>query len=61
MVESIRKLCKREGITLSALERRAGLPENSIYKWDVNRPSVDKVLAVAKILKSSVETIAKGG
>lgn len=47
MVEKIRGLCRKQGISISALEREIGLSNNSIGKWDVSLPSVDKVVKVA--------------
>ena len=47
MLEGIRKLCKRKGISMKQLEADIGLATNTIYRWDKNAPSIDKVISVA--------------
>ena len=59
LVENIKKACSMNNITIRELERRAGLPEHSIYKWNRNIPSVDRVARVADILKTTVEQLIK--
>lgn len=54
-VEIIKKLCKDNGITVKALEKQLGFGEKSIFKWDVNSPSVEKVAAVADYFGVSVD------
>ena len=53
--------CKEKKISVSELERKLGFAKSSIYKWDKNRPSVDRVLAVAKELETTVEQLMKEG
>lgn len=48
MVDKIRKLCAENNLSLRALEREMGFANGTIANWDKNRPSVDKVAAVAK-------------
>lgn len=51
MLENIKRLCAERGIpSLSELERLSGVPPKSIYRWDENRPSVDRAKAVADCL-----------
>ena len=58
MVEKIRAICKQRGITVRELEQRAGL-FNAIYRWDENRPSVDRVKAVADVLGVTVDDLLR--
>ena len=53
MVERIKAAAARQGFTLAQLERSLGFGARTIYKWDKNLPSVDKVLAVANFLQVS--------
>lgn len=59
LVENIKKACQKKQITLIDLERRAGLPINSIYKWDRNDPSIKRVARVASILGVTVDELLK--
>ena len=57
MVNKIASLCKERGISVLELERRSGLAARTIYKWDVNKPSVDKVKTVADTLGVTVDSL----
>lgn len=54
-VDIIKKLCKDKGITVKALEQQLGFSEKSVFKWDINSPSVEKVAAVADYFGVSVD------
>lgn len=56
LVERITSLCEKEGISLSELERRAGLGRG-IYRWNTSAPSSDKLLKVAEYFGVSVDSI----
>lgn len=60
MVHNIKEMCKKRGITLADLERRAVVSPKSIHRWDENEPSVYKVYRVAKVLNTTVEDLLKG-
>ena len=47
MLDIIRKLCQQNGITVTQLENEIGISKNSIYRWQANKPSIDKVQKVA--------------
>lgn len=47
MLDIIRKLCQEKGITVTQLETEIGISKNSIYRWQANKPSIDKVQKVA--------------
>ena len=57
MLKKIVEKCKEQGISIMELERRAGLAERTIYKWDESIPSVKKVLAVANALGCTVDEL----
>lgn len=69
MLEGIRKLCKRKGISMKQLEADIGLATNTIYRWDKNAPSIDKVIAVAdyfhvpmdEVLERNIGDISSAG
>lgn len=60
MVERIRALCKRDHLTIHALEQELGFPNNTVSKWDRNRPSVDRATAVADFFGVTVEFLVRG-
>ena len=57
MVERIRRACEEKGLTMAELEKRAGLPDNSIYKWDKHSPSAERVARVARALGVTTDSI----
>ena len=56
MLEKIKKLCLAQGITITQLENLLGW-SRSIYKWDTNKPSIDKVKAVADYFDVTVDSL----
>lgn len=61
MLSKITELCKVRKLSLLELERQAGLKSRTVYRWDENMPSVDKVKAVADVLGVTVDDLLKEG
>ncbi|MBQ6163332.1 MAG: helix-turn-helix transcriptional regulator [Clostridia bacterium] len=59
LYDVIRARCKDRGITVQELERRADIRRNTINRWGVNIPSVDKVMRVADVLGVTVDELLK--
>lgn len=57
LVDNIRSLCKEKGISLLKLETDCGFSNGTINKWDVNVPSVHKVMTVAKYFSVTVDDL----
>lgn len=55
LVEKIQKLCRNDKISLSKLEQTLGFGNGSIYKWDTNSPSANKVIKVAQYFKVTTD------
>ena len=55
MLERIKALCKHSCITITELERKAGLGRSTIRFWDNHPPAVDKVAKVARYFGVSVD------
>lgn len=55
IVQKIRYLCQREGITVAELERRIGLSNGQITKWRKQIPGIYKVNLVADYFDVSVD------
>lgn len=60
LVENIKSLCEAQGISIPKLEREVGFSKGSIYNWDKNSPSIDKVQKVADYFRESVDLILYG-
>ena len=57
MVKKISALCKERGISLAELERKCKLKPRTIYRWDKNIPSADKVKQVADFFDLSMNEL----
>ena len=54
-MERIRTLCKEKKITIAELERRSGISNGQIRKWDNTTPGSDKLMAIADYLDVSTD------
>lgn len=59
MLNQIKTLAKERKLTIAEVERMAGLSPRTVYKWDENIPSVDKVKRVADVLSVTVDQLMK--
>lgn len=57
VVHKIKELAAKKHLSLAELERKSGIQEGNICRWDNHIPSVDKVYKVAKVLRTSVEKL----
>ena len=55
MFEKIEELCKKENISVSALEAKLGFGKCTIVKWKTSNPTVDKLKKVADYFGKSIE------
>ena len=55
--DKVKEVCKKQGISVSAVEREAGLGTGTISKWNESSPTVDNLQAVAKVLKTTVDEL----
>ena len=61
LVGNIKQLCSERGITIAELERRVGISNGQIRKWDTSTPGLDKVKLVADYFLVSVDYLINGG
>ena len=59
IVENIRKLCRKQGITITELERTLGLGNGTIARWDSSSPSVIRVKVVADHFGVTVDSLLR--
>lgn len=55
--DKIKELCKEKGISVSSVEKKAGLSNGAISKWNNASPTVDNLNSVAKVLKVKVDKL----
>ncbi|MCJ8184773.1 helix-turn-helix domain-containing protein [Lactiplantibacillus pentosus] len=53
--ERVKKLAKKNKISLLQLNDRAGLGKNAIYKWKTQNPSTENLQKVASVLGVSTD------
>lgn len=46
-----------KNLTISALEKRAGIGNGTIARWDKSSPTVENLAAVAKVLECTVDDL----
>lgn len=54
---NIKKFCAEKRISISQLEKEAGLGNGTISGWKESMPRIDNLQAVAKVLKVKVEKL----
>lgn len=55
IVYTIKDLCYEKGISVGTLEKQLGFGNGSIYRWDKNSPTIEKVTKVADYFNISVD------
>ena len=55
--DKIKEVCKSRGVSVTSVEKKAGLSNGAISKWNDVSPTVNKLNAVAKVLKVKIDTL----
>ena len=55
--DRIKEICKRKGVSVNFVEKKAGLSNGIISKWNLCSPTVENVQAVAKVLECTVDEL----
>lgn len=58
--DRIKVVCRQKGISVTQVEKKAGLSNGAISKWNKVSPTVDNLQAVSKILGCSVDDLLAG-
>lgn len=53
--ETIKKLCKEKGVTVTGVENELGFSRGSLSKADTSKPSMEKVQKIADFFNVSIE------
>lgn len=56
---NIRRLCKEQGITISALEKSLNIGNGTISRWDNSSPRVDTLKLVADNFGITVDSLLR--
>ena len=57
--DTIKALCKKRGLSVTSVEKEAGLSNGAISQWNDSSPTVDKLNAVAKVLNVKVDCLLR--
>lgn len=55
LLDRIKEISKQRGMSVKDVSKKAGFGERTIYRWDINNPSTEKIKAVADVLGVSVD------
>lgn len=55
--DTIKELCKEKGISIASVEKKANLSNGTISKWNKSSPTIDKLQAVAAVLKVKIDKL----
>ena len=57
IVDSIKKLCRDNNITVSQLEKETGMSQGLVSKWKDKIPSLDKIVDIADYFHVSIDEV----
>ena len=57
LYDKIREICREKGVSVASVEKKAGLSNGAISKWNNASPTLANLTAVAKILKVKVDKL----
>lgn len=57
LVKKIQNLCHGKDTSLPKLEKELKFGKGSIYNWDKNSPSVNKIIKVAEYFGVSIDSL----
>lgn len=57
--DNVSKRASDKGISINALEDKAGIARGSVYKWNTVSPTIRNISKVAEVLGCSVDDLIK--
>lgn len=60
LTENIKEMCRKKNITVTDVEKKAGIADNSVYKWAEHSPSVATIKKIADALETTVDELMAG-
>lgn len=61
ILDNIRKLCEKKGVSIWAVERATGIGNGVIARWENSSPRVENLKLVADYFGVTVDELLKGG
>lgn len=58
LLSNIRELCRKNNISVADLEKSLGIGSGTISRWNKANPSFDKITAIAKYFKISIDELS---
>lgn len=55
--DKIKEICKEKGISISSVEKQAGLSNGAVSKWNESSPTAENLKSVADVLKVKVDKL----
>lgn len=55
LLDRIKEISKKRGMSVKEVSSKAGFGERTVYRWDTNNPTLEKVQAVADVLGVSLD------
>lgn len=55
--EKIKMICEKKGLSITQVEKDAGLSNGAISKWKTRNPTAKNLKAVADVLKVKMEKL----
>lgn len=55
--DKIKVICRKKNISVTSVEKEAGLSNGIISKWNESSPTVENLQAVAKVLGVTVDAL----
>lgn len=55
--DKIKEICEKKGVSVGSVERQAGLGNGAISKWNTSSPTIEKLQAVADVLKVNINKL----
>lgn len=57
LLNRIKEIAEPRGLNIAQIERGSGLNKTTLGKWNMNAPSIDKVVRVADFLEVSIDEL----
>lgn len=61
IIDNIRELCEKKGVSIWAVERATGIGNGVIARWENSSPRVENLKLVADYFGVTVDDLLKGG
>lgn len=55
--DRVKEICKEKGISVCSVEKKAGLSNAVISKWNNSSPTVENLQSVARVLNVKVDQL----